>query len=100
MLTQLTSSKDIAEVYRFIFIFLSGGAFSYLLYKTVRNKHKSGNTIFALIYFGVLFSFYILRLCHIPSDVYIANMISNTIHLLAAIFIFSIALILLGGKSK
>lgn len=92
MLTQLTSSKEIAEVYRFIFISISGAAFFYLLYKTVKNKRKRGNTIFALTYFGVLFAFYILRLCHIPEDIYIANMISNTIHLLAAIFIFSIAL--------
>ena len=92
MLTHLMSSQEVAEVYRIVFIFISGGAFIYLLYKTVRNKNKRGNTIFALIYFGILFSFYVMRLFNIPSDVYIANMISNTIHLLACILIFSVAI--------
>lgn len=98
MLAQLTSSKEVADVYRLIFTFISGGAFLYLLYKTFRNKKRKGNTIFALVYFGILFTFYISRLCHIPDDVYVVNMISNTIHLLAAMIIFSIALIMIGKR--
>ena len=94
MLTQITSSKEIAEIYRIIFIFISGSAFAYLLYKTVKNKNKSGHTIFALIYFGVSFAFYVVRLFHIPEDIYIANMISYTINLLASIIIFTVAIML------
>ncbi len=98
MLAQLSSTKEIAEAYRLMFIFLSSSAFLFLLYKTIKHKDKRGYILPALIYFAILLTFYVTRLFNIPSDVYIANIISNTIHLLACILIFAIALILIGEK--
>jgi hypothetical protein len=98
MLLQLTTPKEIMEVYRIFFVVLSGSAFIFLLYKAIKNKNKRGYAIPALIYFAILLTFYVTRLFNIPSDVYIANIISNTIHLLASILIFFTPIILIEKK--
>jgi hypothetical protein len=98
MLLQLITPKDIMGIYRIFFVVLSSVAFLFLLYKAIKNKSKRGYLAPALIYFVILFIFYVTRLLNIPSDVYIVNIISNMIHLLACILIFSIAVMKVNEK--
>ncbi len=98
MLLQFSLSKEISELFRFIFLAISFIALIVLSYKMYKNKERYERGVFALIYFGILFAFYLARLVGYPDDVYLANIISNVIHLLASIFIFSIAFMLIGEK--
>lgn len=82
---------DIMEMYQYGFMLSSLLAIVILIYTMNKNPKKRGYAYFALIYFVMIFIFYFLRLFNIPADPIFANLFSNFIRTLGAMFIFYIA---------
>ena len=88
----------VMEMYRYGFLIFSFVAIVVLLHEINKNRNRRGYAYFALIYFIFIFVYYFLRLFDIPSDLILANLLSNFIRTLGSIFIFFIAYTLLKDK--
>ena len=100
MFIQLGASNEISEMYRILFVVLSASAISILVYKCRKKKCKHGNAAPAIIYFSFVFAFYFARIFGYPANIYLANIISNSIHLVACIIIFYVHYILVSEKDE
>ena len=94
----MTDLIHVNEMYRCGFMIFSFVAMIVLLYEVNKNKKKRGFAYFALIYFACVFVFYLGRCLGIPSDPYLANLLSNIIRTLGSIFIFFVAYLLVKNK--